>query len=315
MDKREKYYHNVVDCLSYLKTKIETRAKKNLTDSHVIAEDFYKDLFNILGAFGTNFVNDNDRVMNSAFIDLIDEKEKIAIQVTSQNNSGKITGAIQGFFSKPENANYSLKVLLISKEAKAYRKDFTDGGNFNFNPDEDVIDINKLITLIGKDFDVLEKVSKFLDRQLDIPRSKTESEEVETIMALIDFLSKEKNRGIIDTDENVDPDKKIYKRFVEHSEFITSQYMDLYSIFHEPLEEARNKIDTVNSIIISSYLKDESDQLLTKYNNDPQKALNDLVEYFAQKLSENGFPLYNKQAIRFYLLDELIKCNVFPNKD
>ena len=315
MDAREKYYHNVIDRFSYLKTKVEARAKKNLTDAHIISEDFYKDLFNLLGEFGTNFGNDNDRVKNSAYIDLIDEDSKVAIQVTSQNDSGKITGAIQGFFSDSENNNFKLKVLLISKEAKNYRKDFSDRGKYNFNPDEDVIDIDRLTTFINKEFDTLKKISNFLDKQIQLPRPKSESDEVETIMALIDFLSKEKNRVIIDSKGDVDPDKKINKHFADHAEFIKSQYQDLYGVFFNPLIEARKKIDAVTARIISSYLKDESDELLNKHNNNPKSALKAMVEYFVEKLSENGFPSYNKQAIRFYLLDEMIKCNVFPNND
>jgi hypothetical protein len=60
-------------------------------------------------------------------------------------------------------------------------------------------------------------------------------------------------------------------------------------------------------------LKDESDIILTKENNNPKLALHSLVELFYGKLSSNGVT-FDKQAIKFYLLDELIKCNVFPNK-
>ena len=65
--------------------------------------------------------------------------------------------------------------------------------------------------------------------------------------------------------------------------------------------------------IISDFLKDESDIILTKENNNPKLALHSLVELFYGKLSSNGVT-FDKQAIKFYLLDELIKCNVFPNK-
>lgn len=65
--------------------------------------------------------------------------------------------------------------------------------------------------------------------------------------------------------------------------------------------------------IISDFLKDESDIILTKENNNPKLALHSLVELFYEKLSSNGVK-FDKQAIKFYLLDELINCNVFPNK-
>jgi hypothetical protein len=69
----------------------------------------------------------------------------------------------------------------------------------------------------------------------------------------------------------------------------------------------------VEAEIIADFLRDESDIILTKENNNAKLALHSLVELFYDKLSEKGV-VFNKQAIKFYLLDELIKCNVFPNK-
>ena len=87
----------------------------------------------------------------------------------------------------------------------------------------------------------------------------------------------------------------------------------MLSVYQIPLFEASKSIDSVTSLKISNYLKDESDINLTKENNNPKLALHSLVELFYGKLSSNGFK-FDKQAIKFYLLDELIKCNVFPNK-
>ena len=60
-------------------------------------------------------------------------------------------------------------------------------------------------------------------------------------------------------------------------------------------------------------MQDISVQFLDKNENDPLKALNALVEYFQEKLSKNR-KKYDRSAIRFYLVNELIKCNVFPNE-
>ena len=42
-------------------------------------------------------------------------------------------------------------------------------------------------------------------------------------------------------------------------------------------------------------------------------ALNKLVIYFETKLSANG-KKYDRSAIKFYLVNEMIKCRVFPNE-
>lgn len=61
------------------------------------------------------------------------------------------------------------------------------------------------------------------------------------------------------------------------------------------------------------YLQDISIRYLDASNNDPMEALNALVNFFDDKLSENG-KKYDRMAIKFYLINEMIKCSVFPNE-
>lgn len=308
MDNRQSYISLIIRRLSYLKTEVTAFNTLNLTDINVFAENFYRDFFNLIGF---KFKNTNFASNNFAHIDLIDTVNKLAIQVTSQNDNGKIKEAIDGFFTKPENKDYKLQILLISKDAKEYRTEF---GN-NFNHKEDVLDINRLLAIINniEEIETIKALAVFLDKNVLTERRKTECSEVETIMELINFLSLNKNRIIIDKAVNVDPKNKIEKRFSEHSDYLKQQYSELYAKYNGALVEATSKIDGVEAEIISDFLKDESDIILTKENNNPKLALHSLVELFYEKLSSNGVK-FDKQAIKFYLLDELIKCNVFPNK-
>jgi hypothetical protein len=308
MDNRQSYISLIIRRLSYLKTEVTAFNTLNLTDINVIAENFYRDLFNLIGF---KFTNTNFESNNYAHIDLIDTVNKQAIQVTSQNDNNKIKETIDGFFAKPENKDYKLQILLISKDAKDYRTKF---GN-NFNHKEDVLDINRLLSIINdiNEIDTIKGIADFLNKNVLTERRKTECSEVETIMELINYLSLNKNRVIIDKAVNVDPKNKIENRFSEHSDYLKQQYSELYAKYNGALIEATSKIDSVEAEIISDFLKDESDIILTKENNNPKLALHSLVELFYGKLSSNGVT-FDKQAIKFYLLDELIKCNVFPNK-
>ena len=264
-----------------------------------------------MNLIGFKITNTNFDSINFAHIDLIDTVNKQAIQVTSQNDNKKIKEAIDGFFAKTENKEYKLQILLISKEAKNYKTEF---GN-NFNHKEDVLDIKRLLAIINdiNEIDTIKAIADFLDKNILTERRKTECSEVETIMELINYLSLNKNRVIIDKAVNVDPKNKIENRFSEHSDYIKQQYSELYAKYNGALVEATSKIDGVEAEIISDFLRDESDIILTKENNNPKLALHSLVELFYGKLSSNGVK-FDKQAIKFYLLDELIKCNVFPNK-
>ena len=100
---------------SYFTNEFENISTILSSHSNVFAENFYRDLFNLIGF---KFNNTNFESNNFAHIDLIDNINKQAIQVTSQNDNTKIKEAIDGFFAKPENQYYKLQILLISKDAK-----------------------------------------------------------------------------------------------------------------------------------------------------------------------------------------------------
>lgn len=72
-------------------------------------------------------------------------------------------------------------------------------------------------------------------------------------------------------------------------------------------------IDEAQEMVIMLYLQDISMQILKENKNDPIVALNKLVIYFEDKLSING-KKYDRMAIKFYLVNEMIKCSVFPNE-
>ena len=308
MDNRQTYISLIIKRLTYIQKEVENFNSLNLTDINIFAENFYRDLFNLIGF---KFNNTNFESNNFAHIDLIDTVNKQAIQITSQNDNKKIKEAIDGFFAKPENQDYKLQILLISKNAKDYKTKF---GKV-FNHKEDVLDIKRLLAIINdiKEINTIKNIAEFLDNNVLTERKKTECSEVETIMELINYLSLNKNRVIIDKVVNVDPKNKIENRFSEHSDYLKKQYSELYANYNGALVEATSKIDGVEAEIISDFLKDESDVILTKENNNPKLALHSLVELFYNKLSSNGVK-FDKQAIKFYLLEELIKCNVFPNK-
>ena len=132
-------------------------------------------------------------------------------------------------------------------------------------------------------------------------------------MSLIDYLSDKDNRILIENETIVDPEFKINKRFSEHSDFVKQQYETLLSVYLFALREATKNIDSVEAIIISSFLMTESDIFLSKNDNNPKAALNEMVEFFYEKLSKSKIINFDKTAILFYLLDEMINCNIFPN--
>lgn len=316
MDVRQKHMTNIQQRLAYLKSRVEIAGSLNLTDIHIYAEDFYQALFNLLG---NSYKNGNIDKQNFAYIDLIDDSNKKAMQVTARDDNKKITETIEGFFENtehPEYKDYSLKVLLISKRAKDYTTDFTSKGKYKFNHQEDVIDIERLIAII-KDSgrEKIIELSKLLDNEIDLPRPKTETNEVETIMSLLEYLSDDENYKEFDGNYICDPEQKINSRFKDYAEDFKEEFTDLFSIYCNTIPEVKRAfgLDGVRAKKISNFLNFISNRFLREANEKPFEALDKLTDYFENKLNSNGIRA-DIGAIRYYLLDELIGCNIFSIK-
>jgi hypothetical protein len=318
MVNRELYIKKITYCLSLLRTEVQTRNSIQLFDINIIAENFYRDLLN---HFGYNLQNLNLIRNNASAIDLVDNSNGIAIQVTSDNSSTKIKDTIQSFFETPEYDSYKrLIILLIGEPKLKYRTDFQKG-IYSFDKTTDIIDCNDIANKAKdiRDVKKMKEIADFLENEVEIKISSSksrQSNEVETIITLIEYLSNPVNIKFIESEiiENIDPLYKFRNRFAEYSVFLEGQYKELYPIYYDKLNQSKNVlgIDTAKAIIIGAFLKETSNLFLDKTDNNPKEALNMMTEYFQDKLSVTGIA-YDKMAIKFYLLDELINCNVFPN--
>ncbi|MCP4049896.1 MAG: SMEK domain-containing protein [bacterium] len=315
MDIREQNINLISRSLTYLKTEVSLRTSLNLTDICIHAENFYRDLLNLV--YNLELKNSNYTQNNTAYIDLIDKSNKQAVQVTAQNDSAKINKSIKGFFDNSENQQFSLKILLIDKDAKEYTSDFSNEGKYKFDQTKDIIDIKGLIKHINNErTKKIKLVADFLKDEISLTRNKTESNEVETVMSLLKFLSDDQNYKELDEKYECDPDKKINGRFKDYASSFKEEFSDLFSTYCISINEAKNAfgLDGVRAKKISNFLKFISNRFLRESNDNPVNALDKLTDHFENKLSLNGIKADNG-AIRYYLLDELIGCNIFSSED
>jgi len=308
MYNREDYIKKISKYLTTMRVEVEHRSSIKWYDINIVAENFYKDL---LILYGYNLANLNLTNPNADSIDLIDETNKIAIQVTSRNDKEKIEKTIQGFQNNPEYDRFEkLIILIIAKKRKDYRTNFTT--LLSVNKSLEIVDIDDLIEKFSSlNATQLEPIVDFLEKEIENKIKKINSNEVETIIRLIEFLSDENNLVLEEEKgENIDPERKIRKRFSDYSVNLENWYKDLLADYSESLRVAKETvgIDGVKARIIRSFLKDISDRFLLQVDNNPRIALDNLIDFFEQKIIN-----CHRVAIKFYLLDELINCNVFPN--
>lgn len=310
------YLHNIIANLSTLKQEVSLRNAISLYDINIIAEDFYAELLNLI--CGYNLSNANHLSENAPAIDLIDIEKRIAIQVTSDNSSDKIKHTIQEFIQHDLYKCCDRLIILILTQKKNYSADFGTQDKFAFDKNNDIWDISYLVKRINElDVEKIRSINDFLAKEFCAKLYEVKSSqasEVDTIIDLIEYISKHKKvKNIMETIP--DPEYKIYNRFREFADGLTSQYTSLLTVYGSAMNTVIDilGIDEAQELVTRIYLQDISVKYLDEANDNPIIALNNLVDFFEERLSENG-KKYDRAAIKFYLVSELINCKVFPNE-
>lgn len=294
---------------------VETLNSLNLQDDNIHAENFFRDLLNL--ALGYDLANINIVEPNAKAIDLGDDVERIAIQVTSTSDFSKIKHTHDGFVRGGLETRYDRLVVLIIGEKKSYRESRLGGnGVFEMSLENDVWGIPELLRKIGDlKLSELEKCLDFLRAELRI-RELQGSNEVETLIRLIEVLSvAEDDISLGDNREDPDPEGKIRHRFADHAKFLEELYVRLHELYGRALSEVSRHSDLGHIKVrkLQVFLMHWSDRILNQCGDDPEQALRMLTDKVLHMMGSSDVA-YDDGAVRYYLIDQLIACNVFPNK-
>ena len=165
MLQREKCIKNITSRLSQLKAYIELCGDANLTDVHIMAEDFICGLLN--QAFGYSLVNENHQHKNVPAYDWVDVEKGILIQVTSDKKPKKIQDTIDGVIKCGMYAKCNRLIIQLLGDKPAYKKSFDTQNRFRFDPKSDIWDFKFLMTDIRKlDTETLKKVNNYIETEI-----------------------------------------------------------------------------------------------------------------------------------------------------
>ncbi|MCK3776662.1 SMEK domain-containing protein [Ensifer sesbaniae] len=303
--------------LSIIRALIKTNKTVYLTDINKRAEDFYREVLNIVERL--ELVNINIEEPNAAAIDLGDKTARIAIQVTSTKEISKIKSTFDKFIAKGLNASYDQLIVLNINEAGDHRTEsLDDPSGFKFQFDRDLWDMDTIVErLEGCEIDATEKLVDYLKDHVRPAAGSVLPNEELTILTLIETLGEESEAGgDAEFRDEPDPEGKIEKRFAEHADFLKTEYKDLREVYGSLLDDTLREVTPTRAQIrkMQIFMKRTSDRTLTEENGNPEKALNRLTARYGALLSDRGVS-YDESAVRFFLLDQVIKCNVFPNRD
>ncbi len=316
---REQNYKICSKWLTFLQLEVKNDNYLNLQNINVHSENLFRDLFNLVyDTYKYKLRNSNYKSQNASAIDLFDDEQKLVIQVTSDNSGKKVHETIEKFNKGQLYNDYGRLIVFVIGDKQEFPKTtFAKLGTGTlFDKKDDIKDIKDLLRDIQDlHSDKLQEVATFIYNHiaLKVPQQRRkEANEVETIMSLIEYISNNESLGN-EIEQEPDPEKKM-KRFSEHEKYLRSRYIELFSANNNALEEAKNNlgIDGVKAKKIQSYLKKVSNNHLTEKKGDAKSAIDGLISFFEIKIQSTEYN-FDEGAIEFYLIDELIRCNVFPN--
>lgn len=312
---RKNYFDYVEEQLSILATRIEMRGKLNILDMHLHSENFYLHFFNDL--FGWKLVNQNAFVANAEAIDLIDQSNKIVIQVSATATKKKIESALAKDLSS--YSAYKFKFISISKDASSLKKDaFSNPHNLAFAPASDIFDIPSILKVIDAlQIDSLRSIYEFIKKELGKAIS---PKQIETnLAAIINVLAKEDWNQTNSSFElrpfNVE--NKIDYNKLSKTKQIINEYKVHYgrvdNVYSEFTKQGANKSNSVLASIRGFYLVHQNnfsdDDLFVKIFECVTDRIQESVNYKTIPYDELEL------CVNILMVDAFIRCKIFENPE
>jgi hypothetical protein len=140
---------NISELLSRFKFQVGILNASSLLDINIIAEDFFIPILNEI--FDCDLKNANLIAKNYPAVDLIDEINKITIQITATSSSKKVRETLEKIVTNNFHEKYNkIFILIITTKQAEYNSSMLSSatqGKFQFT-NENVIDIEGLFSKI-----------------------------------------------------------------------------------------------------------------------------------------------------------------------
>ncbi len=184
---RSNYFSYIEEKLIILAHRIEVRGKMNILDLHIYSESFYLHFLNLV--FDWQLRNLNVTKQNAEAIDLIDDHNRVILQVSATATKQKVDSALTKDLSA--YTAFIFKFISICRDAADLRtKTFTNPHNLRFEPSSDILDVPFLLReILAFDIEKQKTIKEFLKKELalEVDAFKMDS----NLAAIINTLSKE----------------------------------------------------------------------------------------------------------------------------
>lgn len=313
--KRLNYYNYIEEKLNFLAFRIESRGKLNILDIHLHSENFYLHFFNML--FGWKLANANAIKQNVEAIDLIDDENKVVVQVSATATKNKVESALGKDLSA--YLAYVFKFISISKNADNLRRmKFKNPHAITFAPKTDIYDIAAILKLVlSSDVARQKLIFDFVKQELG---GESDPQKLESnLAAIIGVLSKENFQdGVSDVEVNpYEVERKISFNKLNAASSIVEDYKIHYSrldkIYATFDRMGANKSQSVLDAIRRVYLANKkifSDDTLFF------KVIECVTERIQGSANYNPIPYEELElCVNILVVDAFIRCKIFENPE
>jgi hypothetical protein len=283
---------------------------------HNHSENFYLYFFNKL--FGWELTNLNNKLQNVEAIDLIDNTNKLIIQVSATTTKQKVESALKKKIIGKHH-NYTFKFISIAKDASNLRKaNFAKPHGIQFNPQTDIYDtksvLNYILSLgVNKQKSIYQFIKDELGDEIDF--AKLDS----NLATIINILAKENWKQ---TDETFSINSFEIERKISHNNLKSAKYIiNDYKIHHSRLDKKYtefdalgvNKSNSVLSTIRKEYVKNlklkQDDELFFLVIDNVQNIITQSANFVSIPMEELDL------CVNILVVDAFIRCNIFENPD
>ncbi|WP_163869596.1 SMEK domain-containing protein [Myxococcus eversor] len=148
----------VIDDLDAIASQVRARCALGQTDLNGVLENFFRDVLNLVR--GINLTNLNADRSNEPGLDLGDETEKIAFQITSRSDATKINSTLKKITDEQRTKFKTVFVLIIGEKKAKYDLDPDAASALNFTS-KNVVDMTDLgREILGLDITTLQSVHR-----------------------------------------------------------------------------------------------------------------------------------------------------------
>lgn len=313
---RSRYYNYIDEKMVALVTRINNRGQVNLLELNIHSENFFSDFLNVF--YDYNLQNANAISQNIAAIDLVDNKHKVIIQVSSNATKSKVEGTLKKELIK-QYSDYQFKFMaLVNDVGTLKEKSFNNPHSITFDPIKDILDIKTLMKeLVDAPIDKLKDlyvlVQKELGLEVDVRKLDFALTKIINVLAEEGFT--------VDTDDSETIPFEIDNK-IEFNNLVSSRYIiEDYTIYHERLNDKYEVFDQegvcksypILQLIRKHYFKlsktiQDEDEVFFSIIDELIQLIQQSTEYDDEMLHED-LEVY----VGIVVVDAFIRCKIFKN--